>query len=371
MRLLCSIENQKTALAFSNFLTSKEIENECEVVKNTDWGDDDYGKTICRIWIKSEDHVAAALEWFQHFKEHPEDSLFDTKAEPKEQKRSPSEPKPEVMGKITLSILILCSLLFLLTRTTTPPIKELAPNIPYLPVFASPVKKALLFDWPDAYQILNNITETFGIEKLQDPSLLPPKGKQELNLFFNTPYWQGVYDMVVNSFKDIPTKAAPLFEKIRQGEITRLFTPCLLHADIFHLLFNMMWLVVIGKQIENRMGTFPYIAFILIAGIASNIAQYLMSGPNFIGFSGVLCGQIAFVWLRQKWYPWEGYNLQPATAGFILFFVLALFAIQTAGFVIEITSTGSFSPNIANTAHIVGGLSGAVLARFKLFAATT
>ena len=47
------------------------------------------------------------------------------------------------------------------------------------------------------------------------------------------------------------------------------FFPILLHADIFHLFFNMLWLIVLGKQIEQRLKTGRYVLFILL------IAMYL------------------------------------------------------------------------------------------------
>ena len=46
-------------------------------------------------------------------------------------------------------------------------------------------------------------------------------------------------------------KEIPLFEKIRQGELWRLFTPCILHRDFLHILFNMIWVWILVKQIEE------------------------------------------------------------------------------------------------------------------------
>ena len=112
----------------------------------------------------------------------------------------------------------------------------------------------------------------------------------------------------------------PCSKKSRREKYWRLFTPCLLHNDIFHIFFNMIWLVVLGKQMEMRLSLFRYALFILIAAVVTNTAQYLMSGSNFIGFSGVLCAMLTFIWMRQKKTAWEGYQLRFNDALHALFY---------------------------------------------------
>ena len=125
--------------------------------------------------------------------------------------------------------------------------------------------------------------------------------------------------------------------------------------------------IIIGKQMEKRITLFKYLAFILFAGVFTNICQYLMSVANFIGFSGILCAMIAFVWIRQKRAPWEGYQLHPSTFNFISIFILALFAIQVVSFVIEVTTNQPAFIGIANTAHLAGAAVGFALAHLKFF----
>ena len=92
-----------------------------------------------------------------------------------------------------------------------------------------------------------------------------------------------------------------------------------------------------------------------------------MSGANFIGFSGVLCAMVAFIWIRQKIAPWEGYPLQKSTITFLAFFVAAMLSIQIVAFYWEVQNVTTFTPGIANTAHITGALIGAILGRLPLF----
>jgi GlpG protein len=129
----------------------------------------------------------------------------------------------------------------------------------------------------------------------------------------------------------------------------------------------MLWLVLLSKQMEERLRPLQYIGFILITGIFSNTCQYLMSGPNFVGFSGVLCAMVAFIWMRQKIAPWEGYPLQKSTITFLAFFVAAMLGIQIFAFYWDTQHISTIAPGIANTAHISGALIGAILGRLSLF----
>jgi len=129
----------------------------------------------------------------------------------------------------------------------------------------------------------------------------------------------------------------------------------------------MLWLIVLGKQIEQRLTPWRYAIFILVVGVISNIAQYLMSGPNFIGFSGILIGMLTFVWVRQKRTAWEGYQIDRSSFIFMLIFIFGMAAIQLASFFVEKSFEWSFAPNIANMAHLIGGVVGYILGRLNFF----
>ena len=171
------------------------------------------------------------------------------------------------------------------------------------------------------------------------------------------PYWKGIYSFVEQE-KDTNAPAPPMFEKIREGEIWRLFTPCLLDRGFLHILFNMAWLWILGKQIEERAGKWRMLLLIIATSIASNVAQYLVSGPFFLGFSGVVVGMAGFIWMRQKVAPWEGYPLSRMTVFFLLIFVLAMFALEVFSLAMQLFAHSPLSANIANTAHVIGGLTG-------------
>jgi GlpG protein len=387
MRLIYTTQDQKQALLFSTFLKGEGIDNQCDIQPNTDWGSSDYGTIKCQLWIIDEDQVDTAKRWLDEFEKNPDNPVFKG-----EQKKNPlplfdaakegTPPLPNNtlfpknsknergLGIITLYLLIACSVLFIYSQITFIPYNSIPSFLPPSPVFTPPIDKKLMYDYPKAYEIIDKLVSAYGIENMQQLSDLPPEGQVLLYKYAETPYWEGLYDLLVLKAKE-PAKpwdfTAPMFEKIQQGEIWRLATPVLLHLNMFHLFFNMIWLIVLGKMIEDRVAPLKYILLILIVAIASNTAQYLMTGPNFIGFSGVICGMLGFIWARQQRSPWEGYHLTAGVVSFMLFFVLIMAASQFVSFLLEIFYDKTFIPIIANTAHIVGGVVGYALGCLNFF----
>jgi GlpG protein len=387
MRLIATLNDPQKAYALSAFLTQKDIDNMVEVKKDNDWGSSDYGTTICTIWIYEEDQLEDALSIVSEFHENPDDPRYyhlatdaQTSAEEKPLLRAQGKKTngtnakatlaPQPIGPLTLYLLFACILLYIFMAVTSPSIKAIPHYLSYTPVLASPIQKEMMYDYPLKYELVDQLVKTYGLEALKDPEKLPGQGQQLLEKYLQTPMWTGIYEKIVNHFQH-PESAwkfdAPMFEKIRQGELWRLFTPCLLHAGIFHLFFNMAWLVILGKQMEQRMGKMRYILFIIIAGIIPNTAQYLMSGPDFLGFSGVLCAMLAYIWVRQKRAAWEGYQLQAGTLSFITFFILLMLGIQLVSFIFELRNSSAFAIGIANTAHLVGAAVGYLLGRMPFF----
>jgi GlpG protein len=146
----------------------------------------------------------------------------------------------------------------------------------------------------------------------------------------------------------------PLLE-VRAGELWRLLTPCFLHFGLVHLLGNVGWLYVLGRQMESALGVWRYAMLLVLLGAASNLAQGLLSGPNFGGLSGVVCGVFGYVWFKSRYAPQEGYTLPTESAVLFLGWVV-------------LCLTGVVGP-IANVAHLSGLVLGVLLALPRVSAA--
>ena len=144
--------------------------------------------------------------------------------------------------------------------------------------------------------------------------------------------------------KDAPVYLAAtqtVLPEVMEGQVWRIITPIFLHFGFLHILFNMFWLHDLGSLIENRRGTGYFVAFILLAAIISNIAQYCVSGPSFGGMSGVVYGLFGYVWMKGKFDPGDGIEMNPSTVTIMLAWFALCF-------------TGVFG-HVANWAH-AGGL---------------
>lgn len=64
------------------------------------------------------------------------------------------------------------------------------------------------------------------------------------------------------------------------SQLYRFITSMFLHADIFHILFNMYFLYIFGREVESILGRWRYLGIYLIGGISASLFH--------IGFSGVM-----------------------------------------------------------------------------------
>jgi membrane associated rhomboid family serine protease len=83
-------------------------------------------------------------------------------------------------------------------------------------------------------------------------------------------------------------------------EYWRLLTSMFLHAGIFHLLFNMWALWVVGSFLERVMGSLRFVLLYFVAGLAGSVMVLVASPPNVatVGASGAIFGVFGatFLW---------------------------------------------------------------------------
>ncbi len=371
MRNIGKIQSEQEALRFSSYLKRKGILHTCEASFE---GPSNY---VCyEVWAHDEDRLDEAKQDFETFLKNPSDPAFDIplteQISEEEMMTAETEPVPEPLSKrlasyFTKLIILLCSLVFFMnTYQEIPLLKEGVPEA----VFAfTPIQTSCLYDLPPFFEELTQLIQKHKPPLDQPIQQLDPEVQAELSSLPHAVYWRGFYDWFILKMKtgDASEAEGELFIKIRKGEIWRFVSPCILHAGLLHILFNMIWVWVLCRPVEQRIGFFRTVFLSLLIAIGSNTAQYLMGGPFFIGYSGVVMGLAGFIWARQKIAPWEGYPIQRSTLLFLTFFILAMFGLQFTSFILQLFSSVEFSPNIANTAHLSGALIGALLGRLKFF----
>jgi membrane associated rhomboid family serine protease len=75
-----------------------------------------------------------------------------------------------------------------------------------------------------------------------------------------------------------------------------LITSMFLHGGWVHIIGNMWVLIIFGDNVEDRMGSLPYLLFYLICGIASGLTQAFIAPTSqvpAIGASGAIAGVLA------------------------------------------------------------------------------
>ena len=129
------------------------------------------------------------------------------------------------------------------------------------------------------------------------------------------------------------------------SEFWRLFTPALMHFSLLHLVFNLLWWWYLGGQVETTLGSKKLLQLFLIAALIPNIGQFLLTGPNFGGLSGVVYALVGYIWWTGWLAPERNISLPKPYVGFMLAWLIV-------GFI------PAFGLNIANAAHILGLLVG-------------
>lgn len=134
---------------------------------------------------------------------------------------------------------------------------------------------------------------------------------------------------------------------IVNGEVWRIVTPIFIHGGIWHLLFNMLWLYQLGGAIEIHEGRIYALVLVLVVAVIVNSAQYLVSGPYFLGMSGVVYALFGYVWLMSRHQASTPYFMARETVMIMLFWL-------------GICLIPGLMPGVANTEHLVGLGTGAL-----------
>jgi membrane associated rhomboid family serine protease len=149
-----------------------------------------------------------------------------------------------------------------------------------------------------------------------------------------------------------------------------LFTSMFMHAGLFHIAFNMLFLWIFGNNVEDSMGRPRFLLFYLLAGVVAGYAQSLLDVDSTvpqIGASGAVAGVLGGYLLLHP-------RARVLTVVIVIFFV-TLIEVPALAFLIlwlALQFVGQFGSSeigggggVAYLAHVGGFVFG--LAAIKLF----
>ena len=141
---------------------------------------------------------------------------------------------------------------------------------------------------------------------------------------------------------------------IQNNEWWRLITPMFIHFSLTHLVFNCLWIYVLGSKIEQIDGHITFINLVIFSSIISNLAQHFFGeSALFGGLSGVIYGLLGYCMIIEIDTKQERYDLPPALYLFMLIWLILGF--------LGILNLFGFG-NVANYAHLGGLISGIIFA---------
>ncbi|GAA0116880.1 rhomboid family intramembrane serine protease [Clostridium senegalense] len=138
---------------------------------------------------------------------------------------------------------------------------------------------------------------------------------------------------------------------VKNGEYYRLFTAGFLHASVLHLTLNMIALNAIGSIVEKILGKGKFIIVYILSLIFASYGSYVVANVKLgigisVGASGAIFGLLGslliIVFLNKKVFG------KTVLRGITEVIVVNLLI-------------GFFVPNIDITAHVIGGIAGAII----------
>ncbi len=148
------------------------------------------------------------------------------------------------------------------------------------------------------------------------------------------------------------------------GTLATLITSQFLHAGLLHIAGNMLYLLIFGPAVEDRMGHLRFIIFYLFAGVVAGLATVVM-GPGswipVIGASGAIAGVLGAYFvlfprgrITTIWF----FRLIEIPA---VFYLLVWFALQLYSGIAS-GESGLLTGGIAWWSHVGGFLFGIAIA---------
>ena len=132
---------------------------------------------------------------------------------------------------------------------------------------------------------------------------------------------------------------------VTEGQYYRLFTSMFIHANLFHILFNMYALYLLGSQAEGFFGKGKFLVIYILSGISGSLLSILLNqGAVSVGASGAIFGILGAL-------LYFGYNNRVYLGNTLIREIVPVILINLA--------FGFMMTGVDNFAHI-GGLIGGI-----------
>ena len=96
--------------------------------------------------------------------------------------------------------------------------------------------------------------------------------------------------LIVTDKIDLFTLLANNRDLVKEGQVYRLLTSAFLHQNLFHLIFNMYALSVIGNQVESFVGKWKYLIIYLVSALTGSLLSCVINTGWSLGASGAIFG---------------------------------------------------------------------------------
>jgi membrane associated rhomboid family serine protease len=147
-------------------------------------------------------------------------------------------------------------------------------------------------------------------------------------------------------------------QALAAGRWWTVLTHLFLHANLLHLMVNVLALWFIGPAVEQMLGRLRYLVLYFMSGAAGGLLQTAFAPPSaeLVGASGAVCGVLLSFTTAHPEMPLRA----------LLFFILPVsMKARTLGWSIIIVSLVCavlrIVPQIGHLAHLGGAVSGALL----------
>ncbi len=133
------------------------------------------------------------------------------------------------------------------------------------------------------------------------------------------------------------------------GSWFRLFSHTMGHYDWAHLIGNLSFILLIGPILEEKYGSLPILAVMAVTALATGILDLLVIRAQLLGASGIV---FAFILLSSFT------NIRSGQIPLTFILIVILFLVKELWS--SIAPQQGAGPGVANLAHVLGGIVGAV-----------